>query len=238
MSGDAAVTVEAELVARQADEDGYNARQAADRIKGMQTIGIDPEYPEEVGNDSEHIVTIYCDGSTKIPKQPMWSYGGFGVWAPNRNNRINNTGPDTGVALMQSDSHGVALWSKGPTDRCNSTRMELMAIAAGLTLPFRVHIKSDNMAVVNKTQHLVDTACRWNQCTDTDFWPGAGPYKRPWELQKDGDLWRLVWNAILTRGADTVQTTWIKGHATDEWVSQGQTLPAITDVPQATCSED
>ena len=130
-------------------------------------------------------------------------------------------GPDTGVAMRSVDEQGIRLWNEGPTDRCNSTRMELMAVAAGFTLPFKIHIKSDNVAVVNKTTDLIETAGRWNRCYSTDYWPGSVPYKRPWELQSDGDLWRLVWQAILQRGTDTVQATRFKGHASDEHVHQG-----------------
>ena len=167
----------AEWIARQADEKGLNARQAADCIKGTHTVAVDPIYPEEVGTDSDTVITVYCDGSTKIPKQPMWSYGGFGVWVPRRNDVIVDAGPDTGIAFRDIDNDGIKMWSRGPTDRCNSTRMELMAIAIGLTLPFRVHIKSDNKAVVRKTQYMAETAVKWNRCSGTEFWPGSGPYK-------------------------------------------------------------
>ena len=163
MGGCAPPTTGTEWIARQAAEKGYNARQAADRITGAQTFGINPEYPEEVGDDDDNMVTVYCDGSTKIPRQPAWSYGGFGVWAPTADGRLRSPGKDTGIAKRTHNERGTKMWNKGPTDRCNSTRMELMAVAAGLTLPYKVHIKSDNMAVVNKTKHLVHTARRWNE---------------------------------------------------------------------------
>ena len=140
-------------------EDGCNARQAADLIKRAQADGVDPDIPDEGEIDDSHTVDVYCDGSTKLPKQPMWSYGGFGVWAPRNRGVAVRMGPDNGATFREDDNEGIRLWNKGTTDRCNSTRMELMAVAAGMTIPHRIHIKSDNRAVVDKTRYMV-ARCR------------------------------------------------------------------------------
>ena len=52
--------------------------------------------------------------------------------------------------MRSVDDDCIRMWNKGPTDRCNSTRMELLAGVIRLTVPHHLHIKSDSKAVVNK----------------------------------------------------------------------------------------
>ena len=82
MAGCAPSSADADWIARQADEEVLNARQTADRIKGVQSAGIDPQYSEGVDDSGMDACVVYCDGGTKIPRQPALSYGGFGTGAP------------------------------------------------------------------------------------------------------------------------------------------------------------
>ena len=47
------------------------------------------------------------------------------------------------------------------------------------------------------------------------------PFKKPWGLHKDGDLWEQIWEAIHKRGLYNQQIRWVKGHATDKQVEEG-----------------
>ena len=44
------------------------------------------------------------------------------------------------------------------------------------------------------------------------------PEKRPYSLDKDGDIWESFQNLIQQKGPDTVMLTKVKGHATEEMV--------------------
>ena len=42
-------------------------------------------------------------------------------------------------------------------------------------------------------------------------------------MQADGDLWQAFWNALLTRGPQTITFTKVKAHATDDDVAKSKT---------------
>ena len=52
------------------------------------------------------------------------------------------------------------------------------------------------------------------------------PFKKPWGLQKDGDVWEMAWKTILQRGACNQKIRKVKGHATKEDVEQGRSTIA------------
>ena len=47
------------------------------------------------------------------------------------------------------------------------------------------------------------------------------PFRKPWGLQTDGDLWEQAWLAVLKRGPGNQKVRKVKGHATAEDVEKG-----------------
>ena len=47
------------------------------------------------------------------------------------------------------------------------------------------------------------------------------PLKRPWQIQSDGDLWRIFWETLQARGPYSIRVTKVKGHATEKRVNDG-----------------
>ena len=45
------------------------------------------------------------------------------------------------------------------------------------------------------------------------------PDKLTWAMQKDGDIWSMVWQAILAKTLAAIFISKIKGHATDDDVA-------------------
>ena len=45
--------------------------------------------------------------------------------------------------------------------------------------------------------------------------------KRPWALEKNGDLWQSIEEAVEEKGPKSVKVTKVKGHATSEMVVEG-----------------
>ena len=50
----------------------------------------------------------------------------------------------------------------------------------------------------------------------------SNPYKKPWGLQRDGDLWEMAWKAILKRAANSQEVRKVKGHATKQDIEEGR----------------
>ena len=49
---------------------------------------------------------------------------------------------------------------------------------------------------------------------------GSTP-KRPFELQKDRDLWQIFWESINLKGPHSIKLSKVKGHAKDSDVESG-----------------
>eukprot|EP00969_Alexandrium_andersonii_P220594 9742713-Alexandrium_andersonii.AAC.1 len=45
--------------------------------------------------------------------------------------------------------------------------------------------------------------------------------EKPWEMMRDGDLWRLLDEVVAARGPATLTLKKVKGHATQQHVEQG-----------------
>ena len=63
-----------------------------------------------------------------------------GGWGGARSGSGNKPGhwDDQGFAVREITNEGVKMHARGPSDRCSSTRMELAAVALGLTAPLAV----------------------------------------------------------------------------------------------------
>ena len=48
------------------------------------------------------------------------------------------------------------------------------------------------------------------------------PGKKPWLMQKDGDLWQQYWKAALLKNPRAIRHGKVKGHATEEMVKEGR----------------
>ena len=101
----------------------------------------------------------------------------------------------------------------------SSTRQELAAWIGALTLPIRSRYATDSASMMDKAIQMMKAAERYEeQDTPRRF---RNPFKKPWGLQTDGDLWEQAWIGLLARGAGNQQMRKVKGHATDEMVNNG-----------------
>ena len=48
------------------------------------------------------------------------------------------------------------------------------------------------------------------------------PFGKEWGLQRDGDMWKVAWQAIGVRGFESQNPRKVKGHATGEDISEGR----------------
>ena len=46
-------------------------------------------------------------------------------------------------------------------------------------------------------------------------------YKKDWLKQPDGDLWKMLWRAIVAKNPHAIAVTKVKGHATEAMIQDG-----------------
>ena len=82
-----------------------------------------------------------------------------------------------------------------------------MAWIRVLALPYRTMYATDSASMLAKAKKLIAAARHFGEKND-----GAGrapsegkqvcnPFKKPWGVQRDGDLWAQAWKAALKRGS-------------------------------------
>ena len=89
----------------------------------------------------------------------------------------------------------------------SSTRAELAVGLAALAKPFPVHFATDSRAFCDKACTIIAA-------------PGLWP-RRPYALQRDGDLWQHFHEGLIARGPNSFKVSWHKAHATLDALSTG-----------------
>ena len=103
----------------------------------------------------------------------------------------------------------------------SSTRMELGAWVMALTRNVPVHMGTDSESMRRKAMKMIELADAWTTDDRPGWWLKKNPFRKPWGLQPDGDLWELAWNAVLQRGPEAQTLSKVKGHATQSQVDEG-----------------
>ena len=197
-----------------------NARQTMLKHKGGHGTGVDPTFPGQ--NDinenmqdfpEDHFVPVYGDGSFTTPEKWWAAIGGMGVWMPdwNREGERDPRRNETNEAAPSIGQIG------------SSTRMELVAWVLVLCKPNRSEYTTDSKSMMDKAIQLIKQAEKVEEKQRRGEKVNMiKPFKKPWGLHKDGDLWEMAWKAILQRGACNRKIRKVKGHATKEDVEQGR----------------
>eukprot|EP00973_Karenia_brevis_P038927 5374199-Karenia_brevis.AAC.1 len=128
---------------------------------------------------------VYPDGSVTHSKQLSFALSAAGVWWPDRASPI-------GVLEQEymhhcSCANGLEGWTALAGPSTSSTRAEVLGLNLALLSPLPVHAGIDNKSVVDKAADLIG---RLKQ--NSNYTPA-----KPYNLQRDGDLWRIAHKAIL-----------------------------------------
>ena len=98
-----------------------------------------------------------------------------------------------------------------------------MGWIAVLAKPIRTMYATDSRAMMTKARQLIEKAEHRHDCIRREKKYKEGcPFKKPWGMQTDGDLWQVAWEAILVRGTGGQDVRWVKGHATNDDIAQGR----------------
>ena len=169
-------------------------------------------------------INVFTDGSWVNPKKWFLGMGGAGVFWPGRvlsrsgcNQTLTrvhllNKGEEE-VAFHKQELDGVRLWTKVSAYNGNSTRAELTAGLMALMAEGPVHIGSDSRAFVDRANAIINRIHKHK------------PFKKPWGVVSDGDLWEFFVKAVKQKGTKSIRISWVKGHATEANIKQGTSDP-------------
>ena len=92
-----------------------------------------------------------------------------------------------------------------------------MAWIVVLTKPIRADYATDSAAMLCKAEQLIGKARARQEAIQAGRRVKKGcPFKKPWGLHAEGDLWEIAWEAVLKRGVENQKLRKVKGHATEE----------------------
>jgi hypothetical protein len=198
-------------------EKQMNARQLVRHLRGTYPL-INWKMPHPCTDRPPEKVNVYSDGSLKNPHCQMWALGGLGVWWPGR--RVEEMPLSWAEKEFAHQCIGPAWLDHQPQDgmmligaltgqRCSSTRTELAAGILAIHAPGAVNQGTDSMAYTVRARNILD---------------GADLTRRkPWSIQKDGDLWEIFEASANAKGRDSITITKVKAHATAEMINNGIT---------------
>ena len=154
--------------------------------------------------------TSFSDGSYQFPGASL-SYASYGTWEPYREYAtIHPEEHDFATPLLLYDNRrngGLMMGGIIQGVYNSSTRAELAGVISALPKPGGIHLALDNRGVVDRCNAIL-----------------AGTYarRRPWQLIDDGDLWELFEKAATARGLHSIKLTWVKAHASWDYIFGSQ----------------
>ena len=216
---------EAKAMQKIAVGSNVSAMQLIATLRGAHGQGSSPSYPENVHGEMSKKVMGYTDGGVKNPESSAWQIAGFGIWWLDRV-------PDEENVRMTKYTHqhhvdeGSSMWANMAGQHAHSTWTEIAAVLIAMLRPVPLHLGSDSQAMIDKANFLMDEAALWQLRMATNHWNARNPCKKPWSLQRDGDLWEKIWEASLLRGPRMLKLTKVKGHATIKNIVEGTSTVA------------
>ena len=140
-----------------------------------------------------------------------------------------------GEVTMQPDGLIVEVAMLGQTG--SSTRSEGIGTIAAICIDGPAHVGIDNATCLDKAKQLsiVAASTPAGEHYDSPFVRKLlrrlckGSLRRPWGLQKHGDIWCLMFRTILAKSPSSLNFAKVKGHATNAHRSPSSTPSAIED---------
>ena len=205
------------LQAKGLQKQGLNARQAF-RMLMQDTSPTAMPMPLRCTVDSPEEPNVYSDGSWLHPGKSFLSFGGAGVWWPNRTIRhdahlkqLPLSDAENMLSYYEQKSNGFALYTSIGGFAGSSTRTELAAAIIAMSAHGPIHLASDSNAFVKRALKMLSNLRK------------GIDKPRKWKLVSDGDLWEHFYLALKAKGPNAFNVTWVKGHATEEHIKNNVT---------------
>ena len=178
-----------------------NARQAFQNARGG-TLKIDIPKVQKCERKAPEEINVYSAGSLINTKTHSFKLAGAFVWWPKRNNENK---PLSGAEYFMTFHHqeeGLALKAAIVGLGGSSTRAEIAAGSIAMAANEEVHMGMDSQSFLTRANIIL-------QMVKDNRRP-----KRPWSIQKDGDLWP-------NKGPESIRISKVKGHATETNIEAG-----------------
>ena len=165
------------------------ARTAFAHLRGAnEPTPTDIAKPQPCHHSPPRRPNVYTDGSLKHPTSKEYCLGGAGAWHPERD--LANTGAteaETNLATFMQEADGLRLCNHLEGYGGSSTRLEITGAITALAMNGPANIGTDSQAFIDKATRLHQHIAM-----------GTQP-KRPWMLQKDGDIWQIYHEHAKTK---------------------------------------
>ena len=202
-----------------------NARHLTTTEKATATYRYTPNFPT-IPEDQypPRQPNAYTDGGLRQPTCHHWSLGGWGLWLPNLDTyKLDEFDTNLTNYMTKTPANEAHFYGPVGGHKVSSTRTEAAALIRAMLIPAPLHVALDNQATVDKFNSLKKAAIKMQASSGYPHLNKTHPLKKPWQLQQDGDIWRLVWLAINQRGPRQTAVSKVKGHATQEDITNGLT---------------
>ena len=134
------------------------------------------------------------------------------MWWPKRDFEVHPPSClEQKLTSWKHDTEGMSFWGAVVGHRASSTRTELAAGIVAAAASLSMHQATDSMAYKLKVNALLEG----EDLTS----------RKPWSLQKDGDLWAVLERILLQKGFNSARVEWTKGHATQKDIDEGKSSP-------------
>ena len=196
--------------------------------------------PEWINDTPPTEPNIYTDGSLYNSRSQELALGGVGIWWINQDHEPEDQ--QRMITHWRYMQDGLGMWNEYNSEWSSSTRCELAATLITTVTNRPIHTASDSKAMVDKAnkyiamaETIVDRIVTEHQEHGDQPRPHTQdrikqalqeaamtpPTKKPWALQKDGDLWSEYWRLLILRNPRATKHIKVKGHADDEMVAKG-----------------
>ena len=113
--------------------------------------------------------------------------------------------------MFRYDCRTVGFYTKIGGYAGSSTRTELAAAVLAISAHDPVHFASDSQTMVKRAKYYISLIEK-----------GRTP-RKPFAVSSDGDLWEHFFKAAQAKSAQSIEISWVKGHATEQHVQKGVT---------------
>lgn len=111
--------------------------------------------------------------------------------------------------------------------QCSSTRVEMIGLSNALRFLGAIHVRVDSLSTLRTYWKMLEMATLIEDAHADDPFAKARRVrplgKRHFSVMKNGDVWRTIWESILSKGAKSLAATKLLWHARQEDVDEVKT---------------
>ena len=189
--------------------------------------------PDKCHQEPPAAPSVYTDGALANPASRFGRCGGFGIFYLSSGGAEHRAGKESDYTREQPCEGGVMKWALFNGGGNSSSWCELAGLIMGLQAPGAVHIATDSNAAYFRTKRMLK---HHKDRQQIDFINADGSkrlggevsrlhFEKTWrrniDLTNNGDLWNHINEAMVRKGADTIEIKKVRAHTSREMIEQG-----------------